>query len=271
MGFEAIGGVLGGVRVGWRDVLDVAILAFLIYEFLRLIRHTRAMQIVIGGGLVVALYYVSEVATLRTVNWIIRDMFGYLVFAAIVLFQADIRRGLSRLGRAPFFRYFTRRATTAETLEEIVTAAGLLASRRIGALIAIERGIGLRNYVDSGIPLDSRVTYDLLVSIFQTDSPLHDGAVVIQDDRIAAASCFLPLTVNPQSTELGTRHRAAIGLTEETDGVALVVSEETGSVSLAVDGQIERDLDAGLLAARLHALVRTDGRVRPETAAGEVA
>ena len=270
MGFEAIGNV-SGVRVGWRDVLDVAILTFLIYEFLRLIRHTRAMQIVFGGVLVVALYYVSEIATLRTVNWIIGDMFGYIVFAAIVLFQADIRRGLSRLGRAHFFRYFTRRATTQETLEEVVTATGLLASRRIGALIAIERGIGLRNYVDSGIPLDSNVTYDLLVSIFQTDSPLHDGAVVIQDDRIAAASCFLPLTVNPQSTELGSRHRAAIGLTEETDGVALVVSEETGTVSLAVDGQIERDLDAELLAARLQALVRTDGRVRPETAAGEVA
>ena len=262
MGFEVIGGMLG-IRVGWRDVLDVAVVTFLIYEFLKLIRHTRAAQVVFGGVLLVGIYYASEFATLRTVHWIIGDMFGYIVFAAIVLFQADIRRGLSRLGRAPAFRYFTRRATTDETLEEVVTAAGLLASRKVGALIAIERGIGLRNYVDSGIPLDSRVTYDLLMSIFQTESPLHDGAVVIQDDRIAAAACFLPLAVSPQSTELGTRHRAAIGLTEESDAVALVVSEETGSVSLAVDGQIERDLDVQQLTARLAALVRPDRRNRP--------
>ena len=191
MVFDAIGGVLG-IRVGWRDVLDIAVVTFLFYELLTLIRHTRAAQVVFGGVLLVGLYYASELAMLRTVHWIIGDMFGYIVFAAIVLFQADIRRGLSRLGRAPAFRYLTRRATTDETVEEVVTAAGLLASRKVGALIAIERAIGLRNYVDSGIPLDSRVTYDLLVSIFQTESPLHDGAVVIQDERIAAAACFLP-------------------------------------------------------------------------------
>ena len=266
MVFDAIGGVLG-IRVGWRDVLDIAVVTFLFYELLTLIRHTRAAQVVFGGVLLVGLYYASELAMLRTVHWIIGDMFGYIVFAAIVLFQADIRRGLSRLGRAPAFRYLTRRATTDEAVEEVVTAAGLLASRKVGALIAIERAIGLRNYVDSGIPLDSRVTYDLLVSIFQTESPLHDGAVVIQDERIAAAACSLPLTVSPQSTELGTRHRAAIGLTEESDAVALVVSEETGAVSLAVDGQIERDLDAGRLTARLEALVRPARRGRP--AAGE--
>ena len=126
--FDAIGGVLG-IRVGWRDLLDIAVVTFLFYELLKLIRHTRAAQVVVGGVLLVGLYYVSELATLRTVRWIIGDMFGYIVFAAIVLFQADIRRGLSRLGRAPAFRYFTRRATTDETMEEIVTAAGLLASR----------------------------------------------------------------------------------------------------------------------------------------------
>ena len=257
--FDAVGGLLG-VRVGWRDVLDVAVVTFLFYELLKLIRHTRAAQVVFGGALLVGIYYASEFAELRTVRWIVGDVFGYVVFAAIVLFQADIRRGLSRLGRAPAFRYLTRRATTDETMEEVVTAAGLLAGRKVGALIAVERAIGLRNYVDSGIPLDSRVTYDLLVSIFQPESPLHDGAVIIQDERIAAAACFLPLTVSPQSTELGTRHRAAIGLTEESDAVALVVSEETGAVSLAVDGQIERDLDSSRLAARLEALVRPDHR-----------
>ena len=143
MVFDAIGGMLG-IRVGWRDVLDVAVVTFLFYELLKLIRHTRAAQVVFGGVLLVGLYYASELATLRTVRWIIGDMFGYIVFAAIVLFQADIRRGLSRLGRAPAFRYLTRRATTDETIEEVVTATGLLASRRIGALIAIERAIGLR-------------------------------------------------------------------------------------------------------------------------------
>ena len=257
--FDAVGGLLG-MRVGWRDVLDVAVVTFLFYELLKLIRHTRAAQVVFGGALLVGIYYASEFAELRTVRWIVGDVFGYIVFAAIVLFQADIRRGLSRLGRAPAFRYLTRRATTDETMEEVVTAAGLLAGRKVGALVAVERAIGLRNYVDSGIPLDSRVTYDLLVSIFQPESPLHDGAVIIQDERIAAAACFLPLTVSPQSTELGTRHRAAIGLTEESDAVALVVSEETGAVSLAVDGQIERDLDSARLAARLEALVRPDHR-----------
>lgn len=262
MVFDAVSDLLG-IRVGWRDVLDIAVVTFLFNELLKLIRHTRAAQVVFGGVLLVGLYYASEVATLRTVRWIIGDMFGYVVIAAIVLFQADIRRGLSQLGRAPAFRYFLRRATTDETVEEIVTAAGMLAGRKVGALIAIERAVGLRNYVDSGIPLDSRVTYDLLVSIFQPDSPLHDGAVVIQDERIAAAACFLPLTVSPQSTDLGTRHRAAIGLTEESDAVALVVSEETGTVSLAVDGQIERDLDAPRLASRLEDLVRPLRGVRP--------
>ena len=249
-------GLFGDVRIGWRDAIDIAIVAFLLYEFLKLIRRTRAVQIVLGGTIVVGLYYASEFTTLRTVNWIVRDMFGYIVFAAIVLFQADIRRALSNLGRAPLFKYLARPATTDEAIEEVVMAATMLASQSTGAIMVIERGTGLRNYIESGIPLDSTVTYDLLVSIFQSDSPLHDGAVVLQENRVAAAACFLPLTVNPRlSKELGTRHRAAIGLTEESDAVALVVSEETGSVSLALDGQLERDLDAEQLRFRLEALM----------------
>ena len=271
MAFEGIGGLFDGVDVGWRDLLDIAIVTFIIYEFLKLIRHTQAIQMVFGGALVVGLYYVSESASLRTVNWIIGDMFGYVVIAAIVLFQADIRRGLARLGQAPFVRYFSQRDTTGETLAEVAMAAGVLASRQVGAIIAIERGIGLRNYVESGIPLDSRVTYDLLVSIFLTDSPLHDGAVIIQEDRIAAASCFLPLTVQPQRTGLGTRHRAAIGLTEESDAVAVIVSEESGAVSLAVDGEIERNIDPARLAEWLERLVRPGRRSRPVSTADEVA
>ena len=240
-----------GIGLGWRDALDIFVVAFIAYEFLKLIRHTRAVQIGIGAVLVVAMYYLSEVAMLRTVNWFVGNLLSYVVFAAIVLFQADLRRVLSRLGRASLFRHFTRRGTTGEMVEEIVTAAGMLSERRIGALIAIEKDIGLRTYIDSGIYLDARVTYDLLVSVFQSESPLHDGAVIIQENRVAAASCFLPLTGNAQITNLGTRHRAAIGLTEESDAVALIVSEETGIVSLVRDGEIESGLDSKQLAERL--------------------
>ena len=203
------------------------------------------------------MYYLSEVAMLRTVNWFVGNLLSYAVFAAIVLFQADLRRVLSRLGRASLFRHFTRRGTTDEMVDELVTAAGMLAEQKVGALIAIERDIGLRTYVDSGIYLDARVTYDLLVSVFQPESPLHDGAAIIQENRVAAASCFLPLTVNVQSTNLGTRHRAAIGLTEESDAVALIVSEETGTVSLVRDGEIESGLDSKQLANRLDSAMHT--------------
>jgi diadenylate cyclase len=186
------------------------------------------------------------------------------VFAVIVLFQADIRRALAHFGRAPFFRYFDRGASTDETLEELVVAATTLATKRIGAIIAVERQIGLRNYIEGGIPLDATVTYDLLASVFQPGSPLHDGAVIVQGDRIAAAACFLPLSVNPRvSRELGTRHRAALGLTEENDAVAIVVSEETGAVSLAIAGDLERGLSADALRIRLHALLGGARRRKP--------
>jgi uncharacterized protein (TIGR00159 family) len=173
-----------------------------------------------------------------------------------VLFQSDIRRALAHFGRAPFFRYFAKAEAQEDSIEELVVAASLLSSQRIGAIIAIERQIGLRNYIEGGIRLDALLTYDLLQSIFLPSSPLHDGAIIVQDDRVAAAACFLPLTVNPKlSKELGSRHRAAIGLTEENDSVAIVVSEETGQVSIVVDGQIERGLDTETLRARLRSLV----------------
>ena len=168
-------------------------------------------------------------------------MLVYVAFAAIVIFQSDIRRALAHFGQAPFFRYFNRQEAANETIEELVVAATMLSQQRIGAIIAIEREIGLRNYIESGIPLDATLTYDLIVTIFQPGSPLHDGAVIVQEDRIAAAACFLPLTVNPRvSRELGTRHRAAIGLTEENDAVAIVVSEERGQIALAINGRIDR-------------------------------
>jgi diadenylate cyclase len=254
--------------IGWWDLVDILVVSFLLYEVLKLIRGTRTVQMALGGGVLVALYYGSRWEHLETVNWLIRNLFGYLVFAVIVLFQSDIRRALAHLGRTPFFRYFAKRESAQESIEELVVAANMLATQRIGAIIALERQIGLRNYIEGGIPLDAELTYDLLVSIFQHASPLHDGAVIVQDDRIAAAACFLPLTVNPKlSKELGSRHRAAIGLTEENDAVAIVVSEETGRISVVVEGQIERGLTADDLRDRLRELVlqrRSPARRQPE-------
>lgn len=242
--------------VGWWDLLDIAIVSVLIYEFLKLIRGTRAVQMAVGSLLIVALFFLSRLAPLQTVNWMIRNMLVYLAFAAIVIFQSDIRRALAHFGQAPFFRYLARQKAADETIEEVVVAATMLAAQKIGAIVAIEREIGMRNYIESGIPLDAMLTYDLLVTIFQPGSPLHDGAAILQDNRVAAAACFLPLTVNPRvSRELGTRHRAAIGLTEENDAVAVVVSEETGQISLALEGRIERDLTPDALRDRMRTLV----------------
>jgi diadenylate cyclase len=242
--------------IGWWDVLDIAIVSILIYEFLKLIRGTRAVQMAAGSLLILGLLYLSRLAPLQTVNWMIRNMLVYVVFAAIVIFQSDIRRALAHFGQAPFFRYLNRQEAADETIEEVVAAVTALAAQKVGAIIAIERDIGLRNYIESGIPLDATLTSDLLVTIFQPKSPLHDGAVIVQEGRVAAAACFLPLTVNPRiSRELGTRHRAAIGLTEEGDAVGIVVSEETGQIALSLDGRIERGLSPDDLRARLRSLV----------------
>src|SRR5262245_14651852 len=243
--------------VGWWDVLDIAIVSLLIYEFLKWIRGTRAVQMALGSFLIVALFYMSRLAPLQTLNWLIRNALVYVAFAAIVIFQSDIRRALAHLGQAPFFRYLTRQQSADETIEEVVVAATMLSQQHIGAIVALERQIGLRNYIESGIPLDATLTYDLLLTIFRPGSPLHDGAVILQEGRVAAAACFLPLTVNPRlSRELGTRHRAAIGLTEENDAIAVVVSEETGIISIALDGQIERGLAQESLRDRLRRLIQ---------------
>jgi diadenylate cyclase len=249
--------VLRRPPVGWWDIADILVVSLIIYEVLALIRGTRAVQMAVGGSvLLLVLFYTSRWGRLETVNFLIRNFAGYVVVAVIVLFQADIRRALAHLGRAPFFRYFAKPESAEESIEELIVAVSMLSAHRTGAIVAIERQIGLRNYIEGGIPLDAVLTYDLLLSIFQLASPLHDGAVIVQDDRVAAAACFLPLTVNPRlSKELGSRHRAAIGLTEENDAVAIVVSEESGLISIVVDGQIERGLDADTLRSRLRSIV----------------
>lgn len=258
-GYGWIAELLQRPRITVWDVVDIMIVSFIVYELLKLIRGTHAVQMGLGIAVIVGMFYVSRGFQLETLNWLIRNVVGYVVFAAIVLMQGDIRRALMHIGRAPLFRLFTRLdrpESDEDVVEELVVAATSLASKRTGALIILERSVGLRNYIESGIPLDARLTYDLLVSIFQTTSPLHDGAVIVQSDRVAAAACFLPLTVNPRlSRELGSRHRAAIGVTEENDAVAVVVSEESGDISLVMNGSIERGLDPDQLRLRLRALI----------------
>ena len=253
---ESLAELLHRPTVSWSDLLDIALVSFLIYELLLLIRGTRAVQMALSGGFLIGLFFLSDWLQLETVNWVIRNLGAYVVVAIIVLFQSDIRRALAHFGRARFFRYFERATSTDETLEELVTAATTLSARKIGAIMVVERQIGLRNYIEGGIPLDATITYDLMATIFQPGSPLHDGAAIVQGDRVAAAACFLPLSVNPRvSRELGTRYRAAIGLTEENDAVAVVVSEETGIISLAIAGDLERRLTADTLRIRLRALL----------------
>ena len=254
--FTQLTGLLHRPRLSAWDVADVLIVSLLIYQALKLIRGTRAMQMAIGSLLVLGLLYATQHLPLQTVNWLIRNVLTYAVIAAIVLFQADIRRALSHLGSAPVLRYFARTEQVSETIEEIVMAAGLLASKSVGALIVFEREIGLRNYVESGIRIDAAVSYDLLTTIFQQETPLHDGAVIIAENRIAAAACFLPLSVNPKlDRDWGTRHRAGIGLTEESDALAVIVSEERGEISLALHGRLERGLTPSALRARLQKLI----------------
>ena len=251
--------------IDWWDLLDIAIVSFLIYELLLLIRGTRAVQMALSGGFLIGLFFLSQWLELEMVNWVIRNLATYVVFAIIVLFQSDIRRAMAHFGRAPLFRYFERAQSADETIEDLVATAASLASRRTGAIIVIQRQIGLRNYIEGGIPLDAVVTYDLMASIFQPGSPLHDGAAIIQGDRVAAAACFLPLSVGPHvSREMGTRHRAALGLTEENDAVAIVVSEETGGISLVLGGDLERGISPEALRVRLRSLLgRRRGVRRP--------
>lgn len=261
---DALSRLAGRSAITAWDVVDILLVAVLFYEGLKLFRGTRAVQMALGLGFIVVFVSAARLAPLPTLNWLLRTVFVYVVFAAIVIFSSDIRRALAHFGRAQFFRQFSRTEMSDDTVEEVVVAAQMLADKRTGAIIAFERAIGLRNYIESGIPVDATVTHDLIVSMFHTASPMHDGAVIIQEDRVAAASCFLPLTVNTQlSRELGTRHRAAIGLTEETDAVAVIVSEESGKISLAVDGRIERGLAPDRLKERLRELMR-ERRAAPE-------
>jgi diadenylate cyclase len=237
------------------SIVDIFLVAILIYQFLVLVRGTRAAPMLVGVATLGLAFYFARLGELRTLNWLLSTLLPYVVFALIVVFQSEIRHALANLGS----RVSLMRATNsaADVYDDIVLAANLFSQNQTGALIIIEREIGLRTYVESGVALDARLSYDLLATIFRPSAPLHDGAVIVQRDRIAAAACFLPLSMNPVlSTQLGTRHRAGIGITEETDAVAVIVSEETGAISVAVAGNIERDLTVEHLRERLSTLLR---------------
>src|SRR5436309_2402895 len=227
---------------GWRDALDVVLVALVIYRIFTLFRGTRAMQMLVGVGVLVAASLAARQLELHSLGWLLDTLWSFWVVVLVVLFQPELRRALTSIGHAPALRALlgSGGVETLRVVDEIASVAGSLAERRIGALIVIERGTGLRQYAELGVALDALVSADLLTSLFLPYSPLHDGAAFIRDERVIAAGCFLPLSRNLQlARQLGTRHRAALGVTEETDAVAVVVSEETGRLSLAVDGGIE--------------------------------
>ena len=241
--------------ISFISILDIVLVAILIYQFLALVRGTRAAPMLIGVATLGLAFYFARLGELRTLNWLLSTLLPYVVFALIVVFQSEIRHALANLGsRISLMR---SSSSVADVYDDIVLAANLFSQNQTGALIVIEREIGLRTYIESGVALDARLSYDLLATVFRPSAPLHDGAVIVQRDRIAAAACFLPLSMNPVlSTQLGTRHRAAIGITEETDAVAVIISEETGTISLAVAGSIERELTVDRLRERLSSLLR---------------
>jgi uncharacterized protein (TIGR00159 family) len=236
------------------DVVDISIIAFISYQMINLVRGTRTAQMLIGFLIVLATYLASQYFELHTLNWLLSNFLASIILVIVIIFQPDIRRALTQVGAGRSFSA-AERVAQGQVLEEIVRSAVLLASKRIGALIVFERDVNLSEYIEVGTRIESKVTRELLQAIFLPTSPIHDGAVIIQQGRVTAAGCFLPLTVNPNvSKTLGTRHRAAIGLTEETDAVVVVVSEEEGKVSLVREGRIIRDLDAGTLRNTLQQL-----------------
>ena len=226
------------------DALDIALVAFIIYWIILLIKGTRAVQMLLGLAVILAVYVASQLTGLYTLQWILDNFLTSIVLIVVVIFQSDIRRALMHVGRNPFFADVSYREET-QVIDELVTAAVNLASKKIGALIVIERETGLKSFLEVGVEVDAKVTADLITAIFLPRSPIHDGALILQHGRLKKAGCFLPLSENPDiSKNLGTRHRAAIGLTEVVDAVAIVVSEETGKISAVVGSRMTRDLDS---------------------------
>lgn len=234
-------------QIRWTDVVDILIITVLVYETLILIKGTRAGQILWGLILLAAVYWGAKALELRTVSALLGHVFNHIVIILVILFQLDIRRVLSQMGRASFLST-QGNIEESQILEEIVKACVSMSNKKIGALLVLERNADVLDFIEAGTTVDSQISKEVLTSIFLPVSPLHDGAVVLRKGRIYMAGCFLPLTLNPSvSKTMGTRHRAAVGLSEETDAVCVVVSEENGTISLAQNGKITHNLDAGQL------------------------
>ena len=228
------------------DILDITLMSIILYRLLLIVKGTKAAQMMIGLAILLLASLASRYLELFTIDWLVQSFWAQIVIAMIVLFQPEIRRALAHIGEAQFLNFAS--AEELKSLEEIVRAAVSLANRKIGALIVIERDTSLKDFIEIGTSLDARVSKELLLSIFHPTSPIHDGAVIIKGNRIAAAGCFLPITLSSElSKSLGTRHRAGIGLTEETDALAIIVSEETGLISVGLGGKIEEKIDMGTL------------------------
>jgi diadenylate cyclase len=242
----------------WRDAVDIVLVAAVMYRVLLMFRGTRAIQMLVGLAFLIAATVVARRLDLASMRWILDNFWSFWVIALVVLFQPELRRALTRIGENRLVRVLSGATgeERAHVVDEVVDAAESLAGRRVGALIVLERGAGLRLFAELGVHLDAVVSADLLVSLFLPASPLHDGAVIVQSTRVVAAGCFLPLSRSLHiGRQLGTRHRAALGITEDSDALAVVVSEETGRISLAVEGQIAHVGDPGELRARLFELL----------------
>jgi diadenylate cyclase len=222
--------------------VEISVLWYAVYILLVFIKGTRTVQVLKGLLILLLAFLLSQVLQLEVINWILFKAFGIAVITFLIIFQPELRRGLARLGQSPFFGVFSKEHQ--KIVDEIVKAVVVLSGKKIGALLALEREIGLRTYIESGVNISSKVSSELIGTIFMPNTPLHDGGLIIRGGRILAAGCLFPLIENPKvSKTLGTRHRAALGLSEETDAVVIVVSEETGSISIAVGGKLTRNLD----------------------------
>ncbi len=240
-------------QLRWQDALDIIVVYFIIYRLLFLIRGTRAVQILTGLGIVSVAYIVSDRLRLFVLNYLLKQFFDYLFLIVIILFQDEIRRALANVGRNPFFSGPTAQSRAVKVLDEVSKAAKLLAAKRIGALIVLERQHGLKNYTEGATEVEARVSAELILSIFHNSSPIHDGAIVIQGSRILAAGCFFPVNLEGEmDRNLGTRHRAAMAISQETDAVVVVCSEERGEISVVEYGEIIRDLNIQQLQQKLY-------------------
>lgn len=246
-------------QLRWQDALDIGIITFLVYRALHIVRGSRAMQMIIGLAVILVAYVSSRALELFTLNWILDNFLASIILVIIVIFQSDIRRALTQVGTAPRFTQAERTVQRREDIiEEVAQAAVAMAAKHVGALIVFEREVGLSEYMEIGTRLDARVSRELLESVFLPHSPIHDGALVIQNGRVTAVRCLLPLSTNPHLKQTwGTRHRAALGVTEETDAVAVVVSEQEGAVTLVVAGNVTENVDGSRMRSALHELIKS--------------